>query len=148
MQETPTIFDSVKIQEYIPHRYPFLLIDKVIEFVDNERLVAVKNVTINEQFFVGHFPGTPVMPGVLILEAIAQACAILAKASTQGLPPEKLVYLVGADNVKWKKKVIPGDSLHIEVKVNKHKGPFWVLEGQVTVEGKLVASGTITACEG
>lgn len=148
MEDEKVVFDCVQIQKFLPHRYPFLLIDKIVEFVDGERIVAVKNVTINEEFFQGHFPGNPVMPGVLILEAMAQACAVLSRASKGGAPIDSTVYLVGADNVKWKKKVLPGDTLRIEVKLIKFRRPLWILDGTVTVDGKLVASGTIQACEG
>ena len=143
-----TIFDIAEVQKILLHRYPFLLIDKVIEFNSAEsRLVAIKNVTINEQFFQGHFPGRPVMPGVLILEAMAQAAAIMAIKAEDGVTPGHAVMLVGADNVKWKRQVLPGDTLRIEVKGLKKRRPLWIIEGNVTVDGKVVASGQISAME-
>lgn len=149
MSDTPrVIYDTVQIQGIIPHRYPFLLIDKVIEFIDNEKVVAIKNVTANEPFFTGHFPGMPIMPGVLILEAMAQAGAILAIKSNDGVAPGKTVFLVGADDFRWKKKVVPGDTLRIEMKSVKKRRPMWVMSGEVYVDGKVVASGTISAAEG
>lgn len=141
------IFDTAKIQEILPHRYPFLFVDKVVEFVDNHRIVAVKSVTMNEWFFQGHFPGRPVMPGVLILEAMAQTAAILARVSEDGVTPGKYVFLVGATDVKWKKQVVPGDTLRIEMESVKKRRPLWVMSGKVFVEDKLVASGTISAAE-
>ncbi len=139
--------DVTKIRELLPHRYPFLLIDRVLEIEDAQRIVAIKNVTINEPFFNGHFPERPVMPGVLILEAMAQAGGILARLSTDGLSEDKYVYLVGATDVKWRKQVLPGDTLRIELKVVKRRRPMWVLKGEVTVEGQLVAEGTVSAAE-
>jgi 3-hydroxyacyl-[acyl-carrier-protein] dehydratase len=142
------IYDNVQIQEIIPHRYPFLLIDKVVEFVDNEKVVAIKNVTANEPYFQGHFPGMPIMPGALILEAMAQTGAILAIKSEDGVAKGKTVFLVGADDFRWKKKVVPGDTLRIEMKSVKKRRPMWVMSGEVFVDGKIVASGTISAAEG
>ena len=142
------VFDCVKIQEILPHRYPFLMVDRVIEFVANQSIVAEKAVTVNEPYFVGHFPGKPVMPGVMVLEAIAQVAAILAKKSPDGIPPEKLIYLVGADKFRWKRMVVPGDVLRIEVKFQRVRRPIWNITGEVTVEGKLVCSGEVMAAEG
>jgi 3-hydroxyacyl-[acyl-carrier-protein] dehydratase len=141
------IYDTIAIQALIPHRYPFLLVDKVIEFLDNDRIVAIKNVTINEPFFNGHFPGKPVMPGVLILEAMAQAGAILAIESKDGVDRSKTVYLVSCDNVRFKKMVVPGDTLRIEMTSVKKRRPFWMMEGTVTVEDKVVASAQLCAAE-
>jgi 3-hydroxyacyl-[acyl-carrier-protein] dehydratase len=145
--EGGVVFDSVQIQDIIPHRYPFLLVDKIIEFVDNQRIVGIKNVTINEPFFMGHFPGQPVMPGVLILEAMAQTAAILAKRSVDGVNPTKSVFLVGATDFKWKRKVVPGDTLRIVMTSVRKRRPIWVMQGEVFVEGKLVATGTMSAME-
>ena len=141
------IYDIKAIQEILPHRYPFLLIDRVIEFEDGERIVAIKNVTINEQFFNGHFPKHPVMPGVLVLEAIAQAAAVLAIKSTEGVLPGKTVYLVGAHNVKWKRQIVPGDTMRLELKSIRKRRPMWVMGGEVTIDGKLACSAEISAAE-
>ena len=140
-------FDIQEITNTILHRYPFLLIDKIINFEDNHRCVAVKNVTYNEPFFNGHFPGRPVMPGVLIVEAMAQASAFLALKSSEGAAPGAAIFLVGADKVKFKRVVKPGDQLIIDVKFTKRKRTLWVMEGQVTCEGEFVASGTLSAME-
>jgi beta-hydroxyacyl-ACP dehydratase FabZ len=115
--------------------------------VDNERIVGIKNVTIGEPFFQGHFPGKPVMPGALILEAMAQTAAILAHVSKEGVMPGKLIYLIGATDFKWKKVVIPGDTLRIEMFSIKKRRPLWIMNGNVLVDGKIVASGTISAAE-
>lgn len=141
------IYDVTQIQEIIPHRYPFLLVDRIVEIEDNERIVGIKAVTINEPYFQGHFPGRPVMPGVLITEAMAQTAAILARVSTDGVHPDKYVFLVGANDFKWKRQVLPGDTLRIEMKSVKKRRPLWIMQGTVTVDGRLVASGTITAAE-
>ena len=145
--EEKVVFDTASILEILPHRYPFLLIDKIIEFVDNQSIVAIKNVTMNEPFFPGHFPGQPVMPGVLILEAMAQTGAVLAKKSIDGVRPEKTVFLVGASDCKWKRKVLPGDTLRIKMTSVRKRRPIWVMAGEVTVNGELVASGTVSAAE-
>lgn len=141
------IYDAVKIMEILPHRYPFLMVDKIIEFVDNERAVGIKNVTINEPFFEGHFPGRPVMPGAMILEAMAQTGAILARESKDGVIATKTVFLIGATDFKWKKQVLPGDTLRIEMVSVKKRRPIWIMRGEATVNGVLVASGTISAAE-
>ena len=137
--------DVLEVQKWLPHRYPFLLIDKVIDLVPDSYIVAVKNVTINEEFFAGHFPGNPVMPGVLICEAMAQAAAVFARYSEPVLLKDKNLYLVGVDGFKWKKMVIPGDTLRIEMRSVRKRNPLWVMEGDVSVDGKIVASGGISA---
>jgi beta-hydroxyacyl-ACP dehydratase FabZ len=145
--EPGLVWDSIAIQNILPHRYPFLLVDKVTEFVDNHSLVAIKNVSVNEPFFVGHFPGRPVMPGVLVLEAMAQAGAILAKASSEGVPEGVSMFLVGVEEMKFKRQVVPGDTLRIDMEHTKRRRPLWFIKGVVTVDGKLVASGVLSAAE-
>lgn len=143
------VFDIKEIQSIIPHRYPFLLIDKVIEFIDSQRVVAIKNVTINEPFFQGHFPGLPVMPGVLVLEAMAQAGAILAHKSTLSHQASagKTMMIVGANDVKWKRQIVPGDTLRVELNFVKRRKPIWMLKGEVTCHGQMCCSAEITAAE-
>ena len=142
------IYNAEQIMEVIPHRYPFLMIDKIVEVQQTERIVAIKNVALNEPYFQGHFPGEPVMPGVLILEAMAQTGVFFAKTDKNGIPKDKNLYFVGANDVKWKRKVVPGDTLRIEMNFDKKKGPIWMMSGNVTVDGVLVAEGKIVACEG
>lgn len=145
--EETIVYDILKIQEILPHRYPFLMIDRVTEFVDNEKVVARKCVSINEPFFNGHFPGRPVMPGVMILEAMAQTGAILALRSTDGVIPGKIIFLTGATDVRFKRQVTPGDVLRIEMRSVRKRRPLWIMTGEVTVNGKVVCSGNITAAE-
>jgi len=141
------MLDIKNILEYLPHRYPFLLIDRVIEFEEKKRIVAIKNVTINEPFFTGHFPGNPVMPGVLIMEALAQAGGVLFMASMEA-KNHGLVYLMGLDKVKFRIPVYPGDQLQLEVEaLNIHKRG-WKMGAKAFVESKLVAEGIILARSG
>lgn len=136
------MMDINEIKSILPHRYPFLLVDKVLEIVEDQKIVAQKNVTVNEPFFQGHFPQEPIMPGVLQLEAIAQAGAImmLKKEENKG----KLAIFAGASNVKWRRKVIPGDVLTITVELVKAKGPFVFAKGEVRVEGELACQAEIS----
>ncbi|CAK0771051.1 3-hydroxy-acyl-(acyl-carrier-protein) dehydratase [Gammaproteobacteria bacterium] len=138
-----TTMDIHQVLQLLPHRYPFLLIDRVLEFTANERLVAIKNVTYNEPHFMGHFPRKPVMPGVLIIEAIAQATGLLAIQSHRDEIGQKLYYLVGIDDVRFKRPVEPGDQLVIEVLFKGHKRGIWMFTGNAKVDGKLVASAEI-----
>jgi 3-hydroxyacyl-[acyl-carrier-protein] dehydratase len=130
---------SVEIQKIIPHRYPFLLVDKIIEMEWGKRAVGIKNVTANEPFFMGHFPGFPVMPGVLIVEAIAQvgAVAVLGMPENKG----KLAFFAGVDEVRFKRQVVPGDTLRLEVTLTRVRGLFGQGEGTATVDGQLACSG-------
>ncbi|MGH8701673.1 MAG: 3-hydroxyacyl-ACP dehydratase FabZ [Burkholderiales bacterium] len=132
--------DINKILEYLPHRYPFLLIDRVLSCEPGKRLAALKNVTINEPFFQGHFPHQPVMPGVLIIESMAQACAILTFHSEQHQADERLIYyLVGIDNARFKKPVLPGDTLRLEVALERHVRSIWKFTAQALVADAVVA---------
>ena len=138
---TEVNINVTEIMEALPHRYPFLLVDRVIDIAEDE-ITAIKNVTINEEFFQGHFPQYPVMPGVLIMEALAQAAGVLelSKPENKG----KLVFYAGMDNVKYKKQVTPGDQLVLHAKFIKRRGPIAVAEAEATVDGKLAAKGTLT----
>lgn len=139
-----SVMDIQEILKYLPHRFPFLLIDKIIEIKEGESIVAIKNVTINEQFFVGHFPIQPVMPGVLILEALAQAAGVLAYKSTNTLPSDGVLYLfAGIDNARFRRVVVPGDQLRLEVKVLRSKRDMWKLEASAYVGDELACSAEL-----
>jgi 3-hydroxyacyl-[acyl-carrier-protein] dehydratase len=144
--------DVERIQELLPHRYPFLLVDRVLELEPNQRVLAVKNVTINEPFFQGHFPGHPVMPGVLVLEALAQAGGLLTQLSAAAAGAvngeEKLFYLVKIDNARFSRMVVPGDRLMLEVKLKRMIRNMAMYECTATVDGKTVASADILCAEG
>ncbi len=139
------MMDVVEIQKLLPHRYPFLLVDRVTEIVPEQRLVAYKNVTVNEPFFEGHFPGHPVMPGVLIVEALAQASALLAYKSSGMNPEEKVTYLMGVDGARFRKPVTPGDRLELTVEVIRHKGAVWKTRGTARVDGQVVSEAEFLA---
>ena len=147
MSDTNNALNSMDIYEvlqHLPHRYPFLLIDRVADYKEGEYLIGIKNVSFNEPFFTGHFPHRPVMPGVLILEAMAQATGILAYKSTGTQPSEKsLYYFVGIDKARFKRQVIPGDQLRLEVEFHKKKRDIWLFSGVASVEGQLAASADI-----
>ncbi len=136
--------DINQILEHLPHRYPFLLVDKVIECIPGDRLVAIKNVSYNEPYFLGHFPQKPVMPGVLILEALAQATGILAFKTAAARPsPDSIYYLVGIDDARFKNVVSPGDQLLLEVFYRKSVRDVWKFDAQARVGDKVAASASI-----
>ncbi len=132
-------FDIQKVMEFLPHRYPFLLIDRVLECKPAEKLVALKNVSINEPFFQGHFPNQPLMPGVLILEAMAQGTGLLSFCSMGEDHRNKLYMLVGVDNARFRGQVIPGDQLKLTVTLKRHVRTIWMYEGKAEVNGDVVA---------
>ncbi len=139
-----TAMDHLDILRLLPHRYPFLLVDRVRELEPDRRVVGIKNVTINEPFFQGHFPGRPIMPGVLILEAMAQVGGVLAFAS-QAPSGRPVVYLTGVDGAKFRKPVVPGDQLRFEVELTKKRPPFWKMQAKAYVESDVVCEAEITA---
>ena len=143
--------DVTRIQALLPHRYPFLLVDRVLELEPNQRILACKNVTINEPFFQGHFPGHPVMPGVLVLEALAQAGGLLTQLSlgeAAGAKQDKLFYLVKIDNARFSSMVVPGDRLMLEVRLKRMIRNMAMYECSASVDGKVVASADILCAEG
>lgn len=144
MSNQMNTMDIKEILKYLPHRYPFLLIDRVLDYTPGETLHAIKNVSINEPYFVGHFPVAPVMPGVLILEAMAQATGLLAFKTMSSEPsPDVLYYFAGIDNARFKRVVEPGDQLHFEVKMIKERRGIGVFYGEAKVDGELVCSAEI-----
>lgn len=142
------MMDVNEIREYLPHRYPFLLVDRVLELEKGDSIVAIKNVTVNEPFFNGHFPDHPVMPGVLIVEAMAQAAGILG-FKTMGKKPQdgSIYYFVGADNLRFKRPVVPGDQLKLEAKVLSERRGIWKFDVRATVDGDTVSSATILCAD-
>jgi 3-hydroxyacyl-[acyl-carrier-protein] dehydratase len=135
-----------EIMQYLPHRYPFLLIDRVLEMEVGKTITAIKNVSINEPFFPGHFPGTPVMPGVLILEAMAQAAALLS-FKTENYTPEEIgiVYFAGIDGARFKKPVLPGDQLVLKIEIVRRVRGIWKYTARAEVDGALVAEAELMA---
>ena len=145
---TDTTMNINEILRLLPHRYPFLLIDRVVDYRVGEYLRGYKNITFNEPFFTGHFPQRPIMPGVLILEAMAQATGLLAyRTVDRAAHTDSLFFLVGIDKARFTRPVEPGDQLMLDVKVINSKRGIWVFEGEATVDGKLVASAQIMCTE-
>jgi 3-hydroxyacyl-[acyl-carrier-protein] dehydratase len=137
------MMDIKEIQTYLPHRYPFLLVDRIIEIESGTKAIGIKNVTVNEEFFQGHFPGQPIMPGVLIIEAMAQVGGILAFRS--GVNMGKAVYFMSIEKAKFRKPVVPGDQLRLEIHILQQRGNVWRFSGNATVEGKVAAEAEFTA---
>ena len=140
--------DVIEIQEIIPHRYPFLLVDRITEVIKNEGLIGYKNVSISENVFQGHFPGHPIYPGVMILEGMAQAGGILAFQSmdmTKEEAANKVVYFMSIDKAKFRAPVKPGDRLEYRIKVIKQKGAIWMLKGEAFVDDKMVSEAELKA---
>ena len=143
-----TTQDITQILELLPHRYPMLLVDRVVEQVNGKYIKAYKNVTFNEPFFTGHFPQKPIMPGVLILEALAQASGILAFGSVGKTPAQgSLYYLVGIDNARFKQPVVPGDQLHLYVEMTRNMRGIYKFTAEASVEGRVVAQAELMCTE-
>ena len=142
------MMDVNEIRQYLPHKYPFLLVDRVVELHLNESIIAYKNVTINEPFFNGHFPNHPVMPGVLIIEAMAQAAGILGFKTSDKTPADgSIYYFVGSDKARFKRPVVPGDRLQLEAKILTQKRGIWKFECEATVDGELACAATIMCAD-
>lgn len=136
------MMDVVEIQKILPHRYPFLLVDRILEAEPGKRIVGIKNVTVNEEFFLGHFPGKPVMPGVLIIEAMAQVGGILLLMDVPDRE-SKLLYFLGIDEARFRRPVVPGDQIRFELEVLKRKATTCKLQGKAFVDGQLVAEAVV-----
>lgn len=143
-----SVQDISKIFESLPHRYPFLLVDRVLELVENEKIVALKNVSINEPFFQGHFPLEPIMPGVLIVEAMGQAGGVLITASLPPAEKGRLFYFMGLDKVRFRKPVVPGDQLILELKILKKRRKVVKMAGTAYVDRNVVAEAELLATFG
>ncbi|MCD6185603.1 MAG: 3-hydroxyacyl-ACP dehydratase FabZ [Deltaproteobacteria bacterium] len=138
-------YDIMKIMELLPHRYPFLLVDRILEFEKGKRVKALKNVTINEPFFQGHFPAEPIMPGVLIIEAMAQAGGVLGQETIPKENSEMLMYFMGIDKVKFRKPVVPGDQLILDVEILRQRKTTFKMKGLASVNNKIVAEAELLA---
>jgi 3-hydroxyacyl-[acyl-carrier-protein] dehydratase len=134
-----------EIMKILPHAYPFLLVDRIVEMELGKRIVGIKNVTYNELFFPGHFPNRPIMPGVLIVEAMAQTAGVLALKSMPEESQKKPIYFLGMDNVRFRKPVIPGDQLRLELEITRHRQSIWGFKGKAFVDGKVAAEADLLA---
>lgn len=137
--------DIARIMQAIPHRYPFLLIDRVVDLVTNESAVGIKNVSVNEHFFQGHFPGHPVMPGVLIIESMAQTAAVLVVETLGADAQGRVVYFMSVEGAKFRRPVVPGDQLHIHIRKLRNRGNVWKFHAEARVDGVEVAEATYAA---
>ena len=144
-EEQITRVDVQRIMEMIPHRHPFLMIDKVVDMVANQRATGIKSVSINENYFQGHFPARPVMPGVLIIEAMAQTAAVLVVHTLGPESEGKLVYFMSVDNARFRRPVFPGDRLDVHVTKQRHRGNVWKFEGRAKVGDNLMAEAVFAA---
>lgn len=137
--------DVNDIMKILPHRFPFLLVDRIVELEHGKRCVGIKNVTINEPFFTGHFPGHPVMPGVLIVEAMAQVAGIMAYLASDEETRKKVSYFMAIENAKFRKPVLPGDQLRIEITTTLNRRGIWGVDGKAFVDGRLVTEASLKA---
>ena len=137
------VYSIMDIMSFLPHRYPFLLVDRIVEIDGDKRIVGLKNVTINEPFFQGHFPGAPVMPGVLIIECMAQVAGVMIYRDMPD-KDKKLIYFTSIENAKFRRPVLPGDQLRIEMQLLNRRTNFGKMNGQATVDGKMVAEAIVT----
>ena len=137
--------DILRVMEMIPHRYPFLMIDRVIQVIPDQSAIGIKNVSINEAHFQGHFPRQPVMPGVLIVESMAQTAAVLVVETLEGAAAGKLVYFMTIDEARFRRPVVPGDQIHVNVAKIRNRRNVWKFDCRATVEGALVAQAVISA---
>ena len=144
-EDQTTSIDIQRILEMIPHRHPFLMIDRVVDVIANVRATGIKNVSINENYFQGHFPARPVMPGVLIIEAMAQTAAVLVVHTLGAQAEGKLVYFMSVDNARFRRPVFPGDCLNVHVEKQRHRGNVWKFEGKARVNGNLMAEAVFAA---
>jgi len=142
------MIDIKEIMAMLPHAYPFLLVDRILEVEPGKRVVGIKNVTYNEPFFPGHFPGRPIMPGVLIVEAMAQTAGVLIFYSLPEDERKKTVFFLGIDNVRFRKPVIPGDQLRMELEITRHRQAIWGFKGKAFVDENVVAEGELLAMIG
>ncbi len=139
-----TTYDINSLLPLLPHRYPFLLVDRVIELHKNESIIGLKNITANEPQFTGHFPDNPIMPGVLILEALAQTCGLLLLLSLDKVPEQKVIFLSGINNARFRQQIIPGDQLHLHATLTRQRLSNYKFTTQATVNGKRVADAQIS----
>lgn len=137
------LMDVEEIKRYLPHRYPFLLVDRVLSFTEGKELTAIKNVSSNEPFFNGHFPAKAIMPGVLMVEALAQASGILIYKTLRTVPEGELYFLAGVDKARFKRLVVPGDQLQLHLEIIKHRRDLWKFQATATVDGELACSAEI-----
>jgi 3-hydroxyacyl-[acyl-carrier-protein] dehydratase len=148
MKVSWTMMDINEIREYLPHRYPFLLVDRVVELIEGESIIAYKNITVNEDVFNGHFPQAPIFPGVMIIEALAQASGILGFKTMNKKPQDGSIYLfAGIDDVRFKRQVVPGDRLQLESRVISEKRGIWKFDCKASVDGALATSAIILCAD-
>jgi 3-hydroxyacyl-[acyl-carrier-protein] dehydratase len=144
-ENRPQVLDINRIREMLPHRYPFLMIDRVTDIVPDESAVGIKNVTINEPFFAGHFPARPIMPGVMIIEAMAQTSAVLVMATLGASADGSLVSFMSVDHARFRKPIVPGDTVYLHVAKQQRRGNVWRFRGEARVNGTLMAEATYAA---